>query len=504
MKLNLIIPAAGEGTRLRPLSSNTSKTMVRVNGRPCLEFILDNFKEHDVNLIIVDGKFDDIREYCALRYPNSSFVKQEKPTGPHDAISLGLRAPSYESSAPTVIWLGDTIVVNQELPFGNDFLLVKENVADQSAWCIWDGEKFYNKPKENIENGKALVGVYSFANGLDAVAAFGISQSRYDISSALEQMKERFDCVVAKNWYDIGELDSYYKTCAALLKHKARAFNRLEFDTTLGVVTKSPDFSDRHSVRAIMSEIEWYKNVGYTQSCFVPQYFEDLSSSTELTIRYENSSLLQDVLLYDNLSEGAIHNILSKIFKIKEEFFNTMCVDEIFIENLDIAIPKMWQKKSEDRLIACRKFFYPKESILLKAIIDKTMKHVKPIEVMHGDLHSGNILYSVHDNSIKFIDPRGEYGDVRTTHGDDIYDYAKLAHDLYWGYTAAVENTHQCQKAKKIFVKLLEENNKNVKVILEAGLLLLATCIPLHSDDPDRQERFAEIVRRGLNEINSI
>ena len=503
MKLNLIIPAAGEGTRLRPVSSNTSKTMVRVNGRPCLEYILDNFKEYDVNLIIVDGKFDDIREYCAKRYPNASFVKQEVMDGPHAAISLGLNHPAYDAASPTVIWLGDTIVVDQDLPLGADFLLVKENVADHSAWCVWNGEQFFNKPKVNIKNGKALVGVYSFESGRICRSAFRATEKCTEISEAL-CLLPAMAYVVAKNWYDIGQLDAYYKTCSELLKRKARSFNRLCFNTELGVVTKSPDYSDKHSVTAIKAEIEWYRHIGFSERCFVPQYFDDLGTNSELTIRYENASLLQDILLYDDLSEGAISNILSKIFDIKEEYFNGMCTDGAFVDIFSDNVSMMWEVKTGARLCECKEFFKYEEITMLENISKNVMKHAKPIQVMLGDLHSGNILYSIHDNSVKFIDPRGEYGHDVTTCGDDIYDYAKLAHDLYWGYTAAVEDTPQCLKAKKVFVELLEEHGKNAKVILEAGLLLLATCIPLHSDDPKRQSRFAKIVKDGLNEIDSI
>ena len=62
MKYNVIIPAAGEGTRLRPLSTNVSKAMVPVNKKPCIQYILDKLDNAE-QIVIVDGKFDDIRNY---------------------------------------------------------------------------------------------------------------------------------------------------------------------------------------------------------------------------------------------------------------------------------------------------------------------------------------------------------------------------------------------------------------------------------------------------------
>ena len=90
-KINLIIPAAGEATRLKPLSNNMSKIMVRVNGKPCLDYIIEQAKKlADVQeIVIVDGKFDDVREYCSKKYPEIKFVKQKTLNGPRPAIALG-------------------------------------------------------------------------------------------------------------------------------------------------------------------------------------------------------------------------------------------------------------------------------------------------------------------------------------------------------------------------------------------------------------------------------
>ena len=67
---NLIIPAAGAATRLRPLSSGTSKVMVRVNGKPCLDYIIEAVNGSVDEVVVVDGQFTDIREYCKVKHPS--------------------------------------------------------------------------------------------------------------------------------------------------------------------------------------------------------------------------------------------------------------------------------------------------------------------------------------------------------------------------------------------------------------------------------------------------
>src|SRR6187397_166101 len=57
--------AGGEGTRLRPLTSNQPKPMVPVVGKPCMEHILELLREHGMNDVIVTVAFlpQAIRSY---------------------------------------------------------------------------------------------------------------------------------------------------------------------------------------------------------------------------------------------------------------------------------------------------------------------------------------------------------------------------------------------------------------------------------------------------------
>ena len=45
--------AGGEGTRLRPLTSNQPKPMVPIVGKPCMEHILELLKSHGFEDVIV-------------------------------------------------------------------------------------------------------------------------------------------------------------------------------------------------------------------------------------------------------------------------------------------------------------------------------------------------------------------------------------------------------------------------------------------------------------------
>lgn len=63
--MRAVVMAGGEGTRLRPLTSNQPKPMVPIVGKPCMEHILDLLKRHDFDEVIVTLAFlpQAIRSY---------------------------------------------------------------------------------------------------------------------------------------------------------------------------------------------------------------------------------------------------------------------------------------------------------------------------------------------------------------------------------------------------------------------------------------------------------
>lgn len=490
--INLVIPAAGAATRLRPLSSNTSKVMVRVNGKPCLDYIIEQAKKltEIAEVIIVDGEFNDIRNYTERRYSdlNVRCVKQGSLNGPRDAISVGINSLS-DASLPLVVWLGDAIILEDDLPLGTDFLLTKE-VEDQSAWCMWDGSNFYNKPQTIIPNSTALVGLYSFKDGDKAKEAFTVDA--YDISDALVKYGSNYKNINTNRWYDIGDLPTYYQTCAELLNLKSRDFNNLEYNADLGTIRKFPDYHKSDSVEAISNERKWYNELTPEQSMFVPRI---LKNSNELIMSYESGILLSDLMLYENLSEAAWNYIIDKVFKIKLTYFNSPSSDELFLKYFSDNSERMWVDKCKERLTQVN--FgdnHAKITNYLMEASESIYKKTQPIATMHGDLHFGNILYNQQTNQITLIDPRGKYGAWEGTNGDHIYDFAKLAHDLFFGYNAMVSNVDHNKMVQKIFINKLKEYNLDYKTILKGGLLLLATCIPLHYDDKKRQDRFKKKV----------
>lgn len=63
--MKAVVMAGGEGTRLRPLTSNQPKPMVPIVNKPCMEHIIDLLKEHDITDVVATVAFlpQNIRGY---------------------------------------------------------------------------------------------------------------------------------------------------------------------------------------------------------------------------------------------------------------------------------------------------------------------------------------------------------------------------------------------------------------------------------------------------------
>ena len=498
--INIVIPAAGEATRLRPLTSNCSKTMVRIHGKPALEYIIDSIYENAPadgvgQIVIVDGKHDDIRDWVAKsKYDTIKCVKQGSLNGPRDAIRVGIEA-LYNPLDPLVVWLGDAIIIDKQLPLGEDFLLVKE-VNDHFSWCMWDGKKFFNKPTETIPNAVALVGLYSFSNGASAKAAFQVDE--YDISSALDAYQvdraTSFNRVHTNKWYDIGDIASYHRTCAEFLTFKARAFNSFDYNADINVVTKLPNYTDPFAVQTIMNEKGWYEKLNSKQRMFVPKVLDD---DYGLSLSYESGTLLSDLFIHEDISNSTVDYLIEKVVLAIRNHFHTR-PNLAFLQSYSKNARIMWVEKTKDRFKNID--LQPEAKEFYEGVSNDCMSFAKPVEAMHGDLHFGNILYNPYNDSITLLDPRGEYGEHKGCGGDHMYDLCKLSHDLYHGYSALIYGKPYPKYVQDSFSKIIRKYYPSeYNAIIDGGALLIATCIPLHYENENRQNYMKDYVNEYAN-----
>src|SRR3989344_5660429 len=89
--MKAIIVAAGEGTRMRPLTNDKPKQLVELQGKPLLDHILNSLPEEISALIIVVGyKGDQIRTWYGVTHAGKpiTYVEQTERKGTWHALSL--------------------------------------------------------------------------------------------------------------------------------------------------------------------------------------------------------------------------------------------------------------------------------------------------------------------------------------------------------------------------------------------------------------------------------
>src|SRR2546429_5041033 len=134
--MKVIVPLAGKGTRLLPLTKRVPKPLVRVAGRPVMDYVMDAVKGLDVDeLIVITGHLKDVVErYIVERYDvKATFVEQQTLDGTAGAINL---ARPYVDS-PVLIIFVDTV-------FEADLSLVNRVDADGIIWVkeVEDYQRF--------------------------------------------------------------------------------------------------------------------------------------------------------------------------------------------------------------------------------------------------------------------------------------------------------------------------------------------------------------------------
>jgi len=93
--MKAVILAAGLGTRLKPLTNRTPKPMLRLNGKPILEYTIRSFPKEVTDIIlVVHYRRHQIKQYFKTRFLGKRihYVYQPKLIGNWDAL---LRAQRF-------------------------------------------------------------------------------------------------------------------------------------------------------------------------------------------------------------------------------------------------------------------------------------------------------------------------------------------------------------------------------------------------------------------------
>lgn len=236
--MKVIIPVAGMGKRLRPLTHTAPKVLLQVAGKPILGHILDEIsKLDDVSSVtfIIGYMGDKIQQYVESNYSfEAHFVTQKEMLGLGHAIYLS--AEHNRGDEPILIILGDTIIRTDfaKIFTSRHSCIGVMEVEDPTRFGIVElsGEfvkRLIEKPDPPPSN-LAIVGIYYLLNpsllfdSLDHIVANNIrTKDEYQLTDALQSMLdkgEKMTSFAVEGWFDCGKPETLLATNRALLELK--------------------------------------------------------------------------------------------------------------------------------------------------------------------------------------------------------------------------------------------------------------------------------------------
>jgi glucose-1-phosphate thymidylyltransferase len=249
-----IIPVAGAGTKLRPLTYTQPKALIPIAGRTILGVIIDQLIDAGVSefVFVIGYLGEKIQRYIDKTYPElkCTFVTQSDRKGTGHAICLTRDAVQNDE---VMIVLGDTVCdynvkeiisspvsqigvrkVDDPRSFGvaelndNDIvtrmvekpLIPKSNMAMVGIYYIKETAALYAALEKNLSAPPDANGEYHLTNALQVMIEEGTTLHAFRVN----------------NWFDCGKKETLLSTNAILLKQmeeQGAERETQEYDTTV-------------------------------------------------------------------------------------------------------------------------------------------------------------------------------------------------------------------------------------------------------------------------------
>lgn len=231
--MQAIVPVAGGGTRLRPLTNTIPKVLLNVAGKPSISFILDKMIAKGItDIVFITGYLGNVvEEYINKNYPKikSTFVEQKERLGTAHAI---LQAEPYIKGEVFVIF-GDTIF-DGEIDLktdGGGIIFVAETDNPKRFGIVELGGKYLKRIVEKPKNpptNLANIGMYYIKNSQEMfkychklidenIKPLG----EYMLTDAFQFMIEKgakLEAKTIKKWLDTGKIETTLETNEYLIK----------------------------------------------------------------------------------------------------------------------------------------------------------------------------------------------------------------------------------------------------------------------------------------------
>jgi hypothetical protein len=425
------------------------------------------------------------------------------------SIIFAVNLAGHPPTAPLRILHGDTLI--EDLPAGLDLVALSE-VDGAYDWAVWhdDGDRRLARldaPHEP-ERTRIANGYFAFAQvGLLVRSILAASGSFVEGINGYDRVRRLRGAEVA-HWFDLGHLDTYYRSRARITTQ--RAFNRLLIDGT--VVRKSS-----RDTAKMQAESSWFRSVPAALRVHLPQLVgENTGEWSGYELQYLYLPTLSDLYVFGRLPPFEWRRVFAACFRFLdacsahpgpppprlEAFFNTKTRGRVAQFVRERGIDPDAPRRVNGRMAAG-----------ITAVMDDVdaivgrMPPAPTSTVMHGDFCFSNVFFDFRSQSVRVIDPRGCLPDgTPSIYGDQRYDIAKLAHSVLGLYDFLVAGYFQLERSgddtrldlpvwpamgdvQALFARMVGERyGLSQRELVAMQVHLFLSMLPLHADDPVRQD----------------
>lgn len=223
--MNLVIPMAGKGKRLRPHTLTIPKPLIPIAGKPIVQRLVEDIAKVTPEKIkkigFVIGDFDEevkdqLRQVASDVGAKPYFFTQEVAEGTAHAVAC---ANEILEGKVTVAFSDTLFRAEFELDPNDDGIIWTKQVEDPSAFGVVKTDAngiitdFIEKPQEYVSD-QAIIGIYYFKKGEDLREELNYliennirGGGEFQLTMALENLKNKgtnFTIGTVNDWLDCG------------------------------------------------------------------------------------------------------------------------------------------------------------------------------------------------------------------------------------------------------------------------------------------------------------
>ena len=265
--MNAVILAAGEGTRLWPMTENRPKHMIPIAGRPIIQHLIETFKDNGVHkFTIVVGYLREVVERYFLDGSSLGveiiYVNQPRPKGTADALA---QLENHIQESRFLLLYGDIYIsstaaaeiINAYKNESLDAAVVVVKSKDQDQYGLVSIQNGYvtgiiEKPRRNsrTRNNFVNAGIYVFEKHIfnSVKATKRSSRGEFELTDSIDYLvrdgvKVKPILIEQRDWLDIGRpWDLFEANERALRTYQPTNNNNVESTSLLvGPVTLGSD-----------------------------------------------------------------------------------------------------------------------------------------------------------------------------------------------------------------------------------------------------------------------